>query len=299
MAQVDSLLKVLIGNDGDELRINLGESPRLLRDGQRLKFFFPEVGDDMHQHLLGDLLTADRVEELEQSGKVSFHYMSELGGFSVELKGPAGERARFKRSSRPRAAATEPAPVSDPPRPQVASPAESSQPSPSEAPRLSVITDTPDPMGAAVDLGQQPQADEALEQMLEYAVEMLASDLHLATGEPAVVRIDGALSPLSAAEIDVGTLLQPLLTDEDAARLQAGGSIDLALETRSGTRFRGHIYRCDRGVAAAFRVLRRRAPSLASLQLPVDLRAVISVNQSSKGNSANSARQGSLNPLDR
>ncbi|MCB9683885.1 MAG: PilT/PilU family type 4a pilus ATPase [Alphaproteobacteria bacterium] len=107
--------------------------------------------------------------------------------------------------------------------------------------------------------------------LLDHAAERGASDLHLATGEPAVLRVDGRLLQLGDAVPDVDGMLAALLDGEGMGRLASGGSVDRALALPSGHRFRLAAYRCDQGLAVALRVLRRAAPELGSLHLPPSL----------------------------
>jgi twitching motility protein PilT len=105
---------------------------------------------------------------------------------------------------------------------------------------------------------------------LDEAMAAGASDVHIATGEALMLRIDGRLSPRGVVA-DVEALLAPALGDADRSALAAGASVDFVVQTPSGNRFRGSVYRFERGLAAAFRVLRPEAPALSSLGFPVAL----------------------------
>lgn len=246
MAGVDSLLKVLVDNGGDELIVTLGAAPELLQHGKPMRFFFPEVGAQMHSHLLGDLLDEGQRAKLAAKGSCAFLYEPEgLVGFEVDLRGSDARRAHFRRADLDDAPA-ERAPVA----PAAVAPA-----------AVAPVEESP----------VEPVTAGALAQLLEHAAELGASDLHLATGEPAVVRIDGRLSPLGQAPQDPRALVAHLLDDEAEAELVRAGSLDRAVQTSSGMRYRANLYRCEQGLAAAFRILRREAPALGSLGLPVAL----------------------------
>jgi twitching motility protein PilT len=240
MATVDALLRVLVENDGDVLRIDLGEPPKLLRGGAPLRYFFPTVDNSMHAALLEGLVTEERLATLAAGEPVQFTYeASGVGAFVVTLEGPKARSARFARSGTKAAAVVQAPEAPAAPREEAPAP---------------VSTD------AAALLG-----------WLDHAAELGASDLHVATGQPPVMRIAGRLRPVSGAAVDVRALVTPLLTSDEIARIDAGRSVDKAVISPTGTRFRANVYRYDGGWAGAFRVLRRRAPTLASLGSPVPL----------------------------
>ncbi len=255
MAQVDTLLRMLSQHQGDELILTPGNPPRLLRSGGPLRLFFPQVDDAMYDLLLGDLLTAERKAEIAQGETSRFDYSpSGLGRFEVEL---GASQARFRRrpepppSSHPRDGEATPPPAA-PPAVDMAPPAPSPPPTALPSPRA-----------------HEP-ASRQLEALVEHVLALGASDLHLADGEPASVRVDGTLQSLEGTPGDVSVLLREQLDEEARQQLASGVGVDRAV-TVAGTRLRLHMYVCDTGLAAAMRVLRRRAPSLRELDLPVDI----------------------------
>jgi twitching motility protein PilT len=108
--------------------------------------------------------------------------------------------------------------------------------------------------------------------LLDHAAALGASDVHLLTGEPPALRVDGQLTPLSGAPpTDVEAVLAGCLSPSARRRLAEGSSADLALSVDGGRRFRLNVYRASGGLAAAARVLPRFAPDLAELKLPAPL----------------------------
>ena len=249
MAAVDALLRTLIQQEGDELKLTQDQAPAMFRRGERLRVFFPAFNDELKQQLVGDLLTPDRLARLADGEPVQMTYNSEdLGSFAVKIRGPGGRSLHFKRGAD--VTSPEPAPVVELPLPF------QNQPSPT-APRPA-----------------DGQIDPLLGALLEEAMAARASDLHFAHGELPVIRVDGALRALHEhGPIDTEALLARFLEPHILERLDAGGSADLAL-AHGGNRLRINLYRCEQGLAAAFRVLRRRAPSIQSLRLPVDLDSI-------------------------
>jgi twitching motility protein PilT len=110
-----------------------------------------------------------------------------------------------------------------------------------------------------------------LEELLELVVETDASDLHLAVGLPPILRIDGELKATRYEAFDSPTLQKMVydqLTDEQIQRFESAMELDCAYQMRKISRFRVNIYR-DRGnVAAAYRRIPTRIPTVKELGLP-------------------------------
>jgi twitching motility protein PilT len=107
--------------------------------------------------------------------------------------------------------------------------------------------------------------------LLRAAVKFGASDLHLKSGQPPCLRIDGKLRWLDAEirpseQFEAGVLA--FLTDEERQRLRTEGSVDLAYELDGQARFRINIYRQESGISLAARIVPRRIPSFDELHLP-------------------------------
>jgi twitching motility protein PilT len=109
-----------------------------------------------------------------------------------------------------------------------------------------------------------------LDTLLTQFTERNASDLHLAVGVPPIFRVNGALAPgdnpnLTPEVIDA--LLQSALPEEKLTAARQG--LDFSQTLQSGQ----EVYHCqifqERGhLAAAFRRVPRRIPTLEELQLP-------------------------------
>jgi twitching motility protein PilT len=126
--------------------------------------------------------------------------------------------------------------------------------------------------------GPSRVASPALAQLVAQASAFRASDLHLADGEPARVRVDGALRLLDdgeGTEIDVAATVA--LEPADRERLAAVGSLDLGLDVTGVGRVRLHLFHVSAGLAAAVRLLPQEAPSLSSLHMPVPLEDLVSL----------------------
>ena len=110
-----------------------------------------------------------------------------------------------------------------------------------------------------------------------------ASDLHVATGRPIVMRVDGELvhvdgsEPLSPEAADA--LLLPLLADDQRARMLEVGYIDLAVDSPDGGRLRANISRHQVGLKGTFRLALAKPATLDELGLPKEVAKVVSHHQ--------------------
>jgi len=98
-----------------------------------------------------------------------------------------------------------------------------------------------------------------------------ASDLHIAAGLPPVIRVDGKLlqapyesfTPQTSQRINYD-----ILTDEQIQKFESTMELDFSYALGRACRFRVNLYR-DRGtVAAAFRTIPTKIPTLEDLKLP-------------------------------
>ena len=265
MAGVDSLLRMLAQYGADELRLGTDEAPRMLQRGAPVRLSIPPTSDEMLRHLVAPLLTDEHEARLREAGKAETSYAFEgREQFAVAFarREAGGFTAVFRRAGAPPAAKTAaPPPAKPAPPTKPAPPANLAPPPPLEVVRPSTPI--------------RPAPESALSALLERAVSFGASDLHLCTGEPPSLRIDGRLRlatelpAVSVEELFAG----PLAEVEDV--LASGRSADIALDLPTIGRFRVNLYRAGERLAAAVRVLMRAAPSLHDLHFPIAFDDVI------------------------
>jgi twitching motility protein PilT len=106
-----------------------------------------------------------------------------------------------------------------------------------------------------------------------------ATDLHIATGRPAIARIGGEMVPLHPSpQPAVEDTLHALLDPEQKGRLAQAGYVDLAIEI-GGARLRANISRFQGGLRGAFRLAAAAPSQLHELGLPKELAKVVSHHQ--------------------
>ena len=106
--------------------------------------------------------------------------------------------------------------------------------------------------------------------LLEIALEAGASDLHLSSGLPPILRIHGemqttTLPPLEQSQIK--RLVYGIMSDRQIGEFEKNGEIDLAWEISKRARFRVNIFRQHRGITAVLRAIPINIPTLAELGL--------------------------------
>ncbi len=110
-----------------------------------------------------------------------------------------------------------------------------------------------------------------LQHLLRIAGDQGASDLHLATGRPPILRIDGMMSPLGERELsdgDMRMLLFSIMSAHQRSQYELEREIDFAIAVDDGRRFRVNAYFQKSKMAAALRAIPDTIPDAESLGLP-------------------------------
>ncbi|MDF2692767.1 MAG: Twitching motility protein PilT [Labilithrix sp.] len=110
-----------------------------------------------------------------------------------------------------------------------------------------------------------------IDALFEDLIKRGGSDLHLAVNQPPLGRVRGEIIPLRDAPIsakELEDMLLELVTPTQRARLAAELDLDLSVAFKDVARFRASYYVKHSGIAAAFRSVPARVPSLAELGCP-------------------------------
>jgi len=111
-----------------------------------------------------------------------------------------------------------------------------------------------------------------INKLLSYTVTKNASDLHLSSGRPPLVRIDGELCDIPNTSVlddkDIIAMLNEVVPKDIAKDIPEKMDIDLSITARGISRFRLNIFRQYRGIAAAFRTIPIEIPTIEGLGLP-------------------------------
>ena len=110
-----------------------------------------------------------------------------------------------------------------------------------------------------------------LHQLLKAMVEKGASDLHITTGSPPQLRIDGRLVPLKTpplTAVDTKQLSYSILADAQKHKFEEENELDLSFGVKGLSRFRANIFMQRGAVAAAFRTIPFKILTFQELGLP-------------------------------
>ncbi|HTU59678.1 MAG TPA: ATPase, T2SS/T4P/T4SS family, partial [Polyangiales bacterium] len=117
----------------------------------------------------------------------------------------------------------------------------------------------------------QPNLQVTLHQLLRAVVDKGASDLHVTTGTPPQLRIDGSLIPLKTpplTPIETKQLCYSVLTEEQKVAFERDNELDLSFGVKGLSRFRGNLFVQRGAVAGVFRQVPFRILSFEELGLP-------------------------------
>lgn len=110
-----------------------------------------------------------------------------------------------------------------------------------------------------------------LAELLQYTVQYHASDLHITTGRPPMVRISGRLIPSGYESVltgeDTKDLVYSILTDDQKAKFEEEHELDFSIGIPGISRFRVNVFQQRGSVAAVFRTIGEHIPTVGELGL--------------------------------
>lgn len=116
-----------------------------------------------------------------------------------------------------------------------------------------------------------------LTELLTWAVEEKASDLHLSADMPPMVRVDGDMCRLNDAAMgprEVYRLIQGSMTETQSQSWEQSRECDYSFSVEGLSRFRVNAFMQSRGASAAFRVVPSRVKTLDELETPSVFRQI-------------------------
>jgi twitching motility protein PilT len=114
-----------------------------------------------------------------------------------------------------------------------------------------------------------------LTQLLAFAMQNNASDLHLSATSAPIIRVDGKMKkvktdPLSSDEIR--EMLYSVMSEEQRADFERDLDLDIAISFGDQARFRVNAFNTRQGAAAVFRAIPSDIPTMEQLELPPVIR---------------------------
>ena len=114
-------------------------------------------------------------------------------------------------------------------------------------------------------------------ELLAFSVQHNASDLHLSTGTPPSVRVDGDVRKLNIPAFDakdVNALVYDIMNDRQRKEYEENLEVDFSFEVPNLARFRVNAFNQNRGPAAVFRTIPSKILSLDDLGCPEIFREI-------------------------
>ena len=108
-------------------------------------------------------------------------------------------------------------------------------------------------------------------ELLAFSVQHQASDLHLSTGSPPLIRVDGDVRKLNIPAFDakeVNALVYDIMNDRQRKEYEEKLEVDFSFEIPNLARFRVNAFNQNRGPAAVFRTIPSKILSLDDLGCP-------------------------------
>ena len=115
-------------------------------------------------------------------------------------------------------------------------------------------------------------------ELLAFAQKNKASDLHLSSGLPPMIRVDGDMKRINLPTLDAETVLKMILdimNDNQRKIFEENLEVDFSFEIPNVARFRVNAFNQDRGPAAVFRTIPAVVLSLDDLEAPKVFKEIV------------------------
>ena len=122
-------------------------------------------------------------------------------------------------------------------------------------------------------------SDFSIQQMLKTMVEHGASDLHITTGTPPQIRVNGKMTPMKMRSLlpaDTKNICYSILTEIQKRKFEEINELDFSFGVKGLARFRGNIFVQRGALAGVFRLIPYKFLSFDELGLPQVIRTISS-----------------------
>jgi twitching motility protein PilT len=117
-----------------------------------------------------------------------------------------------------------------------------------------------------------------IQELLSVMVEKKASDLHIKTGRPPLLRVNGKLAPMDGfaplAPEQVNDLAMQVLSEKQRQNFDLRNEFDTAYNWEGVARFRANVFKQRGTTTIVLRVIPAKIPSLDDLDVPPAYRTV-------------------------
>lgn len=108
-------------------------------------------------------------------------------------------------------------------------------------------------------------------QLLTFSVQQKASDLHISSGLPPLIRIDGDIRKIDMPPLDEKTthdMIYDVMNDAQRKEFEEHLEVDFSFELPNVARFRVNVFIQNRGIAAVMRTIPSKVLTLEELNAP-------------------------------
>jgi twitching motility protein PilT len=304
MARLDTFIAQLVSREGDALLLEGGNNIFLVKEGAMEPLVDPRRGVLQNEHiqaLLKDIAAPQQQGALDAMTPTSFTYLGPQANVIVKTALREGRlMARIKISEMVSAEGPAQLPTAPPPPPSFgrasfappsfdappATPAPTPPPAPTRrgpatdaalsvipvsAPMSSPVSSPVSSMESGDEINLLQTGKPQAEVWFEVFLRSRASDLHLTSASPAVLRIDGDIKPepliptMNARELEAH--LKAIMPPRNRAEFDETNDTDFAYEM-PGARLRCNVFRDRRGAGAVFRRIPSKILTAKDLNLP-------------------------------
>lgn len=113
--------------------------------------------------------------------------------------------------------------------------------------------------------------------LLKILVENGGSDLHISVGDVPIFRISGVLHRSTAPRLEqekTQQILYSIISEDKIREFESCGNLDFAYAIDGLARFRGNFFKQKNGIAAVFRQIPDRIPTIDEMKLPQILKKI-------------------------
>ncbi len=117
-------------------------------------------------------------------------------------------------------------------------------------------------------------------ELLAFSVKHNASDLHLSSGLPPMIRVDGDIRRINVSALDHKTvhgLVYDIMNDKQRKDYEEFFETDFSFEIPGLARFRVNAFNQDRGASAVFRTIPSKVLTLEDLGCPETFKSIVDV----------------------
>jgi twitching motility protein PilT len=252
MPQLDRFLNILVSNNATALNLSEGDVATVtIKDSARPVMKQPLTSAQILT-LVREIAPTDSPRSLDLNGGMRFEYSTADGTFDVALTQNGKISARIEPKAR--GANTTTSATS-----QVITPIQV------ESASASASLSTPRAETPAV-AAARPSASvtgnralDRIENLLRTLVSNKASDLHLRSGSPPMLRASGEIEPIAGEAVlsseDIDAMLATVMLDQNKTEFKEINDTDFAHEIPGVARFRGNALRDRKGTGAVFRAI--------------------------------------------